>query len=173
MVKLIKLQGDSDKSDTRIRNIFNDGIIIPPNSKIGLRSCRVNFLNINDFESFTLPPDTVIEIDYHVGDVSGSSPPMFVQKVVVPTTDASGAQIIYESSNQLLTALSKQSNATYSDPGIVIQPPPSKYQGFYNMWDLTTGSINAGRSEFVTYSIADKTVGFATGNGEFVKSFIS
>lgn len=169
MVKLIKLQGDSDKSDTRIRNIFNDGIIIPPNSKIGLRSCRVNFLNIQDFESFTLPPDTVIEVDYHVGDVSGSSPPMFLQKVVVPTTDASGAQIKYGSSNQLLTALSKQTNATYSDPGILIQPPPSKYQGFHNMWDLTTGTINAGRSEFVTYSIADKTVGFATGNGEFVK----
>ena len=38
MVKLIKLQGDSDKSETQIRNIFNDGIVIPPNSKIGLRS---------------------------------------------------------------------------------------------------------------------------------------
>tara|TARA_R110000868_G_scaffold369628_3_gene633005 strand:+ start:2533 stop:4965 length:2433 start_codon:yes stop_codon:yes gene_type:complete len=169
MVKLIKLQGDSDKSNTRIRNIFNDGIIIPPNSKIGLRSCRVNFLNIQDFESFTLPPDTVIEIDYHVGDVSGSSPPMFVQKVVVPTTDASGAQIIYESSNQLLTALSKQSNATYSNIPAFTTDPQIKYQGFHNIWDLTKGDINAGRSEFITYSIPDKTVGFATGNGEFVK----
>ena len=167
MVKLIKLQGDSDKSDIRIRNIFNEGIIIPPNSKIGLRSCRVNFLNIKDFESFTLPEDTVIELDYHVGDPSG---PMFVQKVVVPTIDASGAQIKYESSTQLLGALSKQSNATYTDPNPSENYFMKKYQGFHNIWDLTQGSLQAGRSEFVTYSIADKDIGFAAGaNGEFVQ----
>jgi hypothetical protein len=167
MVKLIKLQGDSDKSDTRIRNIFNEGIIIPPNSKIGLRSCRVNFLNISDFESFTLPEDTVIEVDYHVGDPSG---PMFVQKVVVPTIDASGAQIKYESSTQLLGALSKQSNATYTDSNPSANYFMAKYQGFHNIWDLTQGSLQAGRSEFVTYSIADKDIGFSAGaNGEFVQ----
>ena len=167
MVKLIKLQGDSDKSDIRIRNIFNEGIIIPPNSKIGLRSCRVNFLNIKDFESFTLPEDTVIELDYHVGDPTG---PMFVQKVVVPTIDSSGAQIKYESSTQLLGALSKQSNATYTDPNPSENYFMKKYQGFHNIWDLTQGSLQAGRSEFVTYSIADKAIGFAAGaNGEFVQ----
>lgn len=127
MVKLIKLQGDSDKSDTQIRNIFNDGIIIPPNSKIGLRSCRVNFLNIQDFENFTLPTDTTIEVDYHVGDI----PPSFLQKVVVPAKDGSGNVIEYESAGQLLTALSKQSNATYTDESIVRQFV--KYQGFHNI----------------------------------------
>ncbi len=167
MVKLIKLQGDSDKSDTQIRNIFNDGIIVPPNSKIGLRSCRVNFLNIQDFENFTLPTDTTIEVDYHVGDVSGSSPPMFVQKVVVPSKDASGNVIEYESAGQLLRALSKQSNATYTDESIVRQFV--KYQGFHNIWDLTVGTLDAGRSEFLTYSLADRNMAFAKANSQFVK----
>ena len=163
MVKLIKLQGDSDKSDTQIRNIFNDGIIIPPNSKIGLRSCRVNFLNIQDFENFTLPTDTTIEVDYHVGDV----PPSFLQKVVVPAKDGSGNVIEYESAGQLLTALSKQSNATYTDESIVRQFV--KYQGFHNIWDLTTGTLDAGRSEFLTYSLPDQNMAFAAPNNQFVK----
>jgi len=169
MVKLIKLQGDSDKSETQIRNIFNDGIVIPPNSKIGLRSCRVNFLNIQDFENFTLPTDTAIEVDYHVGDVSGSSPAMFKQKVIVPSKDASGNQINYESAGQLLTAIQKQSNATYSNPSIVISPPSDKYKGFHNIWDLTQGTLNAGRSEFLTYSLADQVMGFSSVGSQFVK----
>ncbi len=52
MVKLIRLQGDSDKSETEIRNVFSDGVMNPPKSKLALRSCRVNFLNIEDLQIY-------------------------------------------------------------------------------------------------------------------------
>lgn len=157
MVKLIKLQGDSDKSETQIRNVFNDKIIIPPNSKVGLRSCRVNFLNIQDFENYTLPADTAIELDWNTGTI----PPRFLQKVVVPTKDASGNVIVYESTDQLLTAIQKASNSTWSG-SLDIATNRNIYQGYHTIF-----SLQDAKTAFFTYHFPDIPMAFASANNQF------
>jgi hypothetical protein len=155
MVKLIKLQGDSDKSDTQIRNIFNSGIIIPPNSKVGLRSCRVNFLNIQDFENYTLPADTVIELDWHVGTI----PPNFVQEIEVPS-QANGKPIDYESTTQLLNAIQKASNSTWSG-GLASR---TIYEGYHTLFALQDS-----KTAFYTYSLPTIKMAFAAQNNQFAR----
>ena len=99
MVKLLRLQGDSDQSSTEIRNVFSEGILIPPNSKIGLRSCRVNFLNIEDLEIYRLPDDSLRTFTIGMGSVP-----------VIPVTVPAGD---YTNVNALLTAVQKANNSNW------------------------------------------------------------
>ena len=62
MVKLLRLKGDSTKNDTEIRNMFTESITVKPNSKLALRSVRVNLVNNPDFEDFDLLEDNTYTI---------------------------------------------------------------------------------------------------------------
>ena len=146
MVKLIRLKGDSDKSETEIRNVFNEGIMLPPNSTVGLRSCRVNFLNIEDFEIYRLPANTVIKLEWFAGS-------RYQQEVVVPTAD-------YENTNALLAAVQKATNSVWiANP---FDAARSMYRGFHAMWDVING-----KAAFRMYSLANRTASFAAVNNSW------
>ena len=147
MVKLIRLKGDSDKSETEIRNVFNEGIMLPPNSTVGLRSCRVNFLNIEDFEIYRLPTDTVINLEWFAGS-------KYTQQVTIPSGD-------YENTNALLAAVQKATNSVWiSNPAL---PLRAMYRGFHGRWLVVNG-----KTTFQMYSLPDITAAFASINDSWV-----
>jgi len=95
MVKLLRLKGDSTKNDTEIRNMFTESITVAPNSKLALRSVRVNLVNSPDFEDFDLQEDNT----YTIGIGKG-------------TGTATVAKKNYASANVLLRACQVAGNAT-------------------------------------------------------------
>jgi hypothetical protein len=147
MVKLIRLKGDSDKSETEIRNVFNEGIMLPPNATIGLRACRVNFLNIEDFETYRLPTDTEISLEWFAGN-------KYQQKVVIPSGD-------YENTNSLLNAVQKATNSVWiANPA---NPERLMYQGFHGRW-----LVESGRTTFQMYSLPNIDAAFAAVNNSWI-----
>ncbi len=114
MVKLIRLKGDSTKNNKEIRNIFSDSITLSKNSRIALRSCKVNFKSSINQEEFELSADN--EYKYRV---LGSA----VQTVTVPAAT-------YTSANALLRAMQIASNQTLSDAAITAD----EYDGIHNVW---------------------------------------
>jgi len=146
MVKLVRLKGDSDKSETEIRNVFNEGIMLPPDATVGLRSCRVNFLNIEDFEIYRLPTDTVINLEWFAGT-------KYTQPVTVPGGD-------YENTNALLAAIQKATNSVWvRNP---TAPERAMYRGFHGRW-----LVDNGRTRFQMYSLPDITAAFGVSNNSW------
>ena len=103
MVKLLRLKGDSTKNDTEIRNMFTETIQVAPNSKLALRSVRVNLVNNPDFEDFDLQEDNTYTIG--IGNGTGTA--------TVPKKE-------YNSADVLLRACQVAGNATSltSDAGL-------------------------------------------------------
>tara|TARA_R110001606_G_scaffold397904_1_gene575643 strand:- start:49 stop:1515 length:1467 start_codon:yes stop_codon:yes gene_type:complete len=147
MVKLIRLQGDSDSSETEIRNVFSDGIMIPPNSKLGLRSCRVNFLNVEDLEIYRLPTDTTITMSWFAGS-------RFTQTITIAGGD-------YASTNALLVELQKQTNSNW-DP--VDPNQRSIYLGFHGRWVVVGDRVH-----FQMYNLPTITAAFGINENQFRK----
>ena len=74
MVKLLRLKGDSTKNDTEIRNMFTETVQVKPNSKLALRSVRVNLVNSPDFEDFDLQDDNTYTITIGQGTGTATVP---------------------------------------------------------------------------------------------------
>jgi hypothetical protein len=114
MVKLIRLKGDSTKNNKEIRNIFSDSISLSKNSRIALRSCKVDFLSSIDQEQYDLTADG--EYKYYLGGDSG-----FKQTVTVPSG-------VYSSANALLRAMQISANSSLTHPTL--------FSGVHNIWKV-------------------------------------
>ena len=151
MVKLIRLQGDSDRSDSEIRNVFSEGILIPPNSQIGLRSCRVNFLSVEDLEFYRLLASQLRSFEFAIGGKT-------TIKTIVPVGD-------YPSINALLVAIQKATNSSWTPSAIPDQYNlPWNYEGCHGRW--VTGNNN--RTNFQLYEIQEIEPRFGRTDDQFI-----
>ena len=137
MVKLIRLKGDSTKNNKEVRNIFSDSITLSKNSRIALRSCKVNFTSSINQEEFELSADN--EYKYRV---VGSS----LQTVTVPAAT-------YTSANALLRAMQIAANQTLSDAAITA----AEYDGIHNVW-----TSSQDRAILNVYRAHEAGAGFST-----------
>ena len=112
MVKLIRLKGDSTKNNKEVRNIFSDTITLGKNSRIALRSCKVDFLSGINAEEYDLTADG--QYTYSIDGLGNEI-----------VTVASG---VYTSANALVRAL--QISANSSLVGIDV------FDGVHNIWKI-------------------------------------
>ena len=151
MVKLIRLQGDSDKSETEIRNVFSDGVMIPPKSKLALRSCRVNFLNIEDLQIYRLPTDSVITFEWFIGTSSS-----LINQITIPGGD-------YDNTNSLLTEVQKQTNSIWQNVGGAVFL--TNLQGCHGRWVQLANRVN-----FQMYRLPTIDARFARQDGQWINN---
>ena len=115
MVKLIRLKGDSTKNNKEIRNIFSDSIVANKNSRLALRSAKVNLLTSVDQEIFSVPANSFYQ--YQIG---GNTQ---LQTINVPEAN-------YSSANALLRACQISANSTLS----AVAGSANEYFGVHNVW---------------------------------------
>lgn len=142
MVKLLKIKGNSNKSNVEIRNHFSDSIRIKPNSKIAVRSAFANLVTVPEAEDFNLP-----EGANYSWQIQGSS----TTPTLVPVPQAD-----YESASLLLRAMQIAGNST--DPDLTatdIEP----FFGTHIIWD----EIGAPKkSRLRLYKGTDNTANYST-----------
>lgn len=117
MVKLIRLKGDSSKNNKEVRNIFSDSITLGKNSRLALRSCKVNLLTSIDQEVFSIPANSQYQYKL-VGNAE-------LQTIVVPEDN-------YSSGNALLRAMQIAANSTLS----ATARTGNEYFGIHNHWTV-------------------------------------
>jgi hypothetical protein len=121
MVKLIRLKGDSTKNNKEIRNIFSDSIVANKNSRLALRSAKVNLLTSVDQEIFSVPANSFYQ--YQIG---GNAQ---LQTINVPEAN-------YSSANALLRALQISANSTLES----LASNANEYFGIHNHWTVNNNN---------------------------------
>lgn len=119
MVKLIKLRGNSDKSDVEIRNHFSDSIRVKPNSKIALRSAYADLFTQPTAIKFPL-----IEAAQYTYNLGGTTPDL---TITVPKSE-------YQSISALLRAMQVAGNG--------YDPADDVYVGTHLVWDAINAPQN-------------------------------
>jgi hypothetical protein len=134
MVKLLRLKGDASKNNKEIRNIFSDSIIIKPNSRVALRSCRVRLVNEPDQEEFDLVTPQSYQYTY-----TGTSDRLTV------TTPAGS----YSGIHNLLRAIQIQANQVA--PAVATPPAVNLFTSFlgvHNIWQVADKGKKASLSVY-------------------------
>jgi hypothetical protein len=136
MVKLIKLRGNSDKSDVEIRNHFSDSIRVKPNSKIALRSAYADLFTQPSATTFPL-----VEAAQYIVNLGGTTPDL---TVTVPKSQ-------YQSVSALLRAMQIAGNGT--------DPSDDIYLGTHLVWDVVNSPQN---SRLRVYKAQQEAAGYNT-----------